>query len=278
MLRADALTLSGWLHDAEEVLRTAGCPSPRFDAERLAAHGLGLAWGDLWTRLRDELDPARLDGLLDRRRSGEPFGYIVGSVVFCGIEIECGPGVLVPRPETETLVDVALELIAERESPVVVDIGTGTGAVAIAIARARPDAEVWAADLSQDAVRYAERNVRGTNTRVRVVQGDLYDALPTELERRCDLVVSNPPYVPLGAEVGFDVGAEPHEAVYAGPVGDEMLKRLADGAARWVSRGGHIAYEIGSPSQGRYDLPEDFGPWTTRFDHTGRPRVVWARR
>ena len=277
MLRADT-SVAGWLSAAEALLRDAGCESPRHDAERLAAHGLRVTWSQLWSRMRDSIDPAPLDVLLERRRAGEPLGYILGSVVFYGIELECGPGVLVPRPETETLVDVALELIDGCEAPIVVDIGTGTGAVAIAIARSRPDARVWATEKYRNALHYAERNVLRTQSRVEILQGDLYDALPRSLEGRCDLVVSNPPYVPADAVVPADVLAEPREAVFAGPTGEEVLRRLADGAAAWVAPGGAIAYEIGSPDQGRYALTDDFGLWNTRNDQTGRPRVVWARR
>lgn len=280
MLQADTLSLAAWLHAAEEVLHEAGCASSRYDAERLAAHGLGVTWGELWARMRDPIEPEQLDGLLDRRRSGEPLSYILGSAVFCGIELECGPGVLVPRPETETLVDVALELITGREAPVVVDIGTGTGAAAIAIARSRPDADVWATEASHHALPFAQSNVSRTEQHVKVVQGDLYDALPSSLRGRCDLVVSNPPYVPAGADVPPDVLAEPHVAVFAGPSGDEVLRRLARDAHEWVAPGGAVAFEIGSAEQidaVAHEL-DGFGPPDVRSDHTGRPRVVWARR
>lgn len=279
MLRADTLTLTEWLHAAEDVLHEAGCASPRHDAERLAARGLDVTWSELWARLREPIDPAPLDAVLDRRRLGEPLAYILGSSVFYGIELECGPGVLVPRPETETLVDVALELISDRDAPTVVDIGTGTGAVAIAIARSRPDARVWATEKYRDALRFAQINVRRTRARVNVVRGDLYDALPASLRGRCDLVASNPPYVPDGADVPSDVLAEPREAVFAGR-GDDVLRRLARDAHNWVAPGGAVACEIGSAEQigaVAHEL-DGFGPPDVRSDHTGRSRVVWARR
>ncbi len=279
MLRTDALTLADWIRNAEALLDGARCASPRHEAERLAAHGLGVTWGELWTRLRDPVDREVLDVLLERRRSGEPLAYILGSVVFCGVELECGPGVLVPRPETETLVDVALELIASQRAPVVVDIGTGTGAIAIAIASARPDAFVWATELSEPARRYAERNIVRSGLNVALVSGDLFDALPANLRGRCDLVVSNPPYVPAGADVPPDVLAEPRGAVFAGPRGDEVLRRLARGAHQWVGPCGAFAFEIGADEQAEAVADElrGFGPVGVRTDHIDRPRVVWAR-
>jgi release factor glutamine methyltransferase len=284
MLRqTDTLALSDWLRIAEAALTRAGYQSARHDAERLAAVGLGIEWGELWARLHECIDlpmGSELDALVARRRLGEPLAYITGSVVFYGIELECGPGVLVPRPETETLVDVALELIADRKAPVVVDVGTGTGAIAIAIARQHPDAIVWATEMYSDALRYAERNVMRLGSPVKVVQGDLLRALPGGLHRRLDLIVSNPPYVSFGAAVGLDVRAEPRKAVFAGPVGDEVLRRLAAEASEWAAPYGAIALEIGTPEQAgsvRSEL-RDFGPVHVRRDHTDRPRVVWARR
>jgi release factor glutamine methyltransferase len=277
MLRADAPTLSGWLRLAEESLRESRCPSPRFDAERLAAHALGVHWGEIWTRMREPIERNRLDDVLSRRVSGEPLAYIVGSALFCGIELECGPGVLVPRVETETLVDVALELIAEYEEPIVVDIGTGTGAVAIAIAKARPDAQVWATDKYWNALRFAERNDLRLHTGLNIAQGDLFDALPRTVRGRCGLVVSNPPYVAAGADVAYDVRSEPNEAVFAGPVGDEVIRRLAGAAADWVAPDGAMALEIGSGDQAGIRW-HGFGVPQVRFDNTRRPRVVWARR
>ncbi|MEX2392996.1 MAG: hypothetical protein WD826_00820, partial [Actinomycetota bacterium] len=143
--RSDLTTVGTRIRTATEQL--ADVASPRHDAERLVAHVLDVTWSDLWSRTDDELSPdvARaIDGAIDRRASGEPLGYILGSAVFYGYEIECGPGVLVPRPETETLVDVGLRLIADIAEPVVVDIGCGSGAIAIAIAKKAPHARVIA--------------------------------------------------------------------------------------------------------------------------------------
>ena len=283
MLRADTLTLTEWIRDAERSLARAGVSSPRNDAERLAALGLGLQWGDLWTRLRqpiNETSRSRLANVLERRSAGEPLAYIVGSVVFYGTEIMCGPGVLVPRPETETLVDVALELIAERREPIVVDIGTGTGAIAIAVAGARPDARVWGTDASSPALSYAARNVERLGVRVELLHGDLCRALPDNLVGSVDLVVSNPPYIADVAVLPADVLAEPADALRAGPLGDEVLVRLIGEVAPVLNARGALAVEIGTHDQAA-SLASALRGFTVvgvRDDRNGRPRVVWAKR
>lgn len=270
------------LRHARERLADGGTLAPRAEAERLVAHVFGTRWGELWTRLSDPLDQLsfdRLDRVLDRRLAGEPVAYIEGTAPFWGMEVACGRGVLVPRPETETLVEVALELIGAVDRPVVADVGTGTGAVALAIARERADAEVWATDLSDEALRWARRNASRWAPKVRLARGDLFAALPGRLRGRLDLVVSNPPYVPDGAELPLDVSSEPRVALRAGPVGDELLLRLCAGATPWLREGGALACEVGTPEQARTveDAVRAFAETGVRHDLVGRPRVVWGR-
>jgi release factor glutamine methyltransferase len=278
-------TLSAWLKRTAARLAACGIQAPSHDARRLAAHGLGEPWSAIWSRLREPMSGpmlAGLDALTDRRARGEPLAYIEGGVVFAGLELRCGPGALVPRPETETLVDVALGLLGERSAPVVADVGTGTGAVALAIAAARPGAEVWAADASPQALEYARANVRRTGLPVRVASGDLFGALPSVLRGGIDVVVANPPYVSeTEAEtLPPDVRAEPREALVAGPTGDEILLRLVGEAPAWLRPDGALALEVGTPEQAAR-LEARLTDWAdrgVREDHTGRPRVVWARR
>jgi len=267
--RRAAATLSAWIAHASERLGDAGSPSPRAEAERLAAHALGVGWSDLWPVMRDAVDTTALDTVLARRMDCEPLAYIVGSVVFYGLEIECGRGVLVPRPETETLVDVALELIADAIEPAVCDVGTGTGAVAVAIAARRPDARICATDTSTDALAWAGRNIARHGVGVEVVHGSMPHG-------GVDLLVSNPPYVADGTPLPPDVMAEPHEALFAGPCGDEMLVRLAADAERHRA----VALEVGTPEQAETveRLLAQHGATGVRQDHTGRARVVWMRR
>jgi release factor glutamine methyltransferase len=192
--------------------------------------------------------------------------------VFYGLELECGPGVLVPRPETETLVDVALELLADVASPVVADIGTGAGGIALAIASKRPDAEVIATDISEDALAFARRNASRLDLEVSFMAGDLLDALPDDVRGRIDLIASNPPYVPDGAGLPDDVYAEPSVAVFGGEIGNDLLHRVVAGAGEWLRPGGALVMEIGELYQA------DVLPGAeVRNDHTDRPRVIWRR-
>jgi release factor glutamine methyltransferase len=276
MVKAEAFPfgLQAWLHMATRRLGQAGLVTPRVDAERIAAHGLGLSWGDLWTR-GDKLDDAtttKLNRLLERRVAGEPLAYIEGSRGFYGLELACGPGVLVPRPSTETLVDVALELIEKTERPVVVDIGTGTGAIALAIASQRGDAEIVATDISEEALVFARRNASTLGLDVWFARGDLFEAVPGELRGRVDLIVANPPYVPDDSGLPNDVRAEPSVALFGGPLGEDVSRAIVAEAPAWLTEGGAVALEIGDGWQAEV-LPNA----TLRNDLEGKPRVVWRR-
>jgi release factor glutamine methyltransferase len=250
----------------------------------MAAHALGCSWSELWSRLAQPLEAAtrsRLERLLARRAEGEPLAYLLGTAVFYGLELECGPGVLVPRAETEVLVEVTLELLENRPGPFVVDVGTGTGAIGLAVASQRADARVWATDRSPDALGYARRNAARLGLAVHLVAGDLLSPLGAEAKGTVDALVSNPPYVPAGRTdlLAPDVLAEPAEALYAGPRGDEVMLRLADEAPGCLAPGGVFVCEVGTPVQAA-TLLERLGTWDAagvRDDLNGRPRVVWAR-
>ena len=279
MARAESFWNGGsvrwWLGGACERLGAAGVMTPRYDAERLAAFALGIRWSELMVRLDERVDAPTtrtLNRVLARRAGGEPLAYIEGVRGFYGLELGCGQGVLVPRPETETVVDVALELIEGVTSPVVVDIGTGTGAIALAIASVRPDAEIVATDVSDEALAYARDNAKALGLDVWFATGDLFDAVPRELRGRVDLIVSNPPYVRDGAELPADVRAEPAIALYAGPDGTDVLRRIAADACGWLKPGGAIVLEIGDVQQSSV-----LTDGAVRNDLSGRPRVVWTR-
>jgi release factor glutamine methyltransferase len=138
---------------------------------------------------------------------------------------------------------------------------------------------VWATEVSAGALRYAETNVLDSGLGVRLVQGDLLDALPARLHGTCDLVVSNPPYVPSGSSAPREVLAEPHQAVFAGPCGDELLRRLAGDAPVWLAPTGCVALEIGSEDQADcVRASAEFRDVAVRSDLGGRPRVAWGRR
>jgi release factor glutamine methyltransferase len=264
-------------------LSAAGFSSARWEGERLVAHALGIEWGEIWVRLREdfgEQTSQKLDELVRRRVAGEPLAYILCSTTFFGREIAVGPGVLVPRPETESLVQAALDVVADVPDPRIVDIGTGSGAIAIALALERSGAEVWGTDASKPAMEWAERNVRSAGVDVQLVHGDLFEALPSRTRGVFDLIVSNPPYIAEGTDLPADVRAEPDEALFAGPEGNDVLLKLVDGSEAWLNSGGHLALEVGTPEQADVVVGA-LASWRdvrVREDRTGRPRVVSAHR
>jgi release factor glutamine methyltransferase len=204
--------------------------------------------------------------------------HLTGDERFRGITLEVRPGVFVPRPETELLVEHALSEVGDREDPVVVDVGTGTGAIALAVKDERPDATVFATDLSAEAVELARANAARLGLAVTVLEGDLLEPLPVDLRGWVDAVVSNPPYVP--AEDLQDLPAE----VRADPVlalvgGIDVYERLGTQASRWLRAGGVLAVEIdarlGDPVV--CALSAAFAEVRVERDLTGRDRVVLAR-
>src|SRR5262245_15946154 len=213
-----------------------------------------------------------------QRCAGTPVQHLTGEQAFRRITLDVRPGVFVPRPETEILVEHALSTLGEREDPVAADAGTGTGAIALAIKDERPDATVFATDLSTEAVELARANARRLGLSVTVCEGDLLEPLPAELRGWLDLIVSNPPYVPPGEIVDLpaEVRADPLLALAGGT---EVHRRLAEEAPRWLRSGGALAVEIDA-RQGE----EVAGLLSSRFarvrverDLAGRDRVVLAR-
>lgn len=223
---------------------------------------------------------ARMYGrALCQRCAGTPLQHLTGEQAFRRIVLDVRPGVFVPRPETEILVEVVLRLLGPEDGPVVVDVGTGTGAVALAVKDERPDATVLATDLSPEAVDLALANAARLELEVSVLQGDLLDPLPPELRGWVDLVVSNPPYVTPEeyGELPAEVRADPALALIGGT---PVYERLAEDAARWLRDGGLLAVEIGS---GQGDavvevLHRSFTDVRVEQDLAGRDRVATGRR
>lgn len=232
---------------AAEWLAGKGVPSPRLDADRLLAHVLGLQRLDLYLDLERPLIPAEVDAfreLVRRRGRREPLAYLLGSWSFRGLELAVDARVLVPRPETEWLVEQALRRIAQREAPHVLDVGTGSGAIAISIAVARPDATVTATDVSADALALARQNASTHDAAIDFRQGDLLEPVAGSL---FDLVLANLPYVGEGDQVDPEVsGFEPALAVYAPDAGRALIERLIDEVGPLLAPGGVLALELGS--------------------------------
>jgi release factor glutamine methyltransferase len=232
------------VHEVARELDEAGVPSPRVDAELLVADVLGLSRSELYSSDRalaaEEL--ARLSELVARRRAREPLAYVLGEWGFRRLVLAVDARALVPRPETEVVVERCLEALRGLEAPRVVDVGTGSGAIALAIADECPAARVVAVDLSEDALALAAENLRrtGLGDRVELRLGDLLDGLDGPF----DLVVSNPPYVPAAEydELQPEIRLfEPYEAV----VGDHVWERVARDALRLLRPGAALVLECG---------------------------------
>ena len=249
---------------------------PDHEVRRLLVAATGRHWTELI--LGTELDTTEVDrfnGFVERRRSDEPLQYIEGTASFGPIEVSVDPRVLIPRPETEQLFEIARDAV---DAPrVIVDLCTGSGNLAIALKAAFPSATVYAVDLSEDAVDVARANVRSTSLDVTVFHGDLFEPLPANLAGRVDLVVSNPPYIAEHELNGLPADVRDHEpvaALVAGPVGDEVLARIADAAPKWLAPGGIVACEIsefhGSVVAGHFSAVGG----EIRIDLSGKERFV----
>jgi release factor glutamine methyltransferase len=265
-------------------LEQKGVPSSRLDAEYLLAHVLRVKRLDLYLDHDRPLEPPEVDQLRElvlRRGRREPLAYVLGAWSFYGLELRCDARALVPRPETEVLVERALALLAGSEAPRIVDVGTGTGAIAIALAAHLPSASVTAIDLSPGALALAAENaeLNSLAERIELLEGDL---LGPVAGRQFDLVASNPPYVAPGAEVDPEVADyEPALAVFAGDGGNAIHERLATEAQAVLRPGGHLIAEVA----------EGQAPWLAAHlgrlgyesveitrDLRGVERVVDARR
>jgi release factor glutamine methyltransferase len=262
-------------------LAAHGVESPVETAETLLMRLLGTDRAGLYARSGGlDIRTARLFGrALCQRCKGTPLQHLTGEQQFMDLLLSVSPGVFVPRPETEVLVEAALALIQGVESPEVVDVGTGTGAVALAVKHERPDARVWATDVSEAAVTLARQNALRHGLEVGVRQGDLVDPLPADLAGRVDLLISNPPYVTRDEyeDLPPEVRAEPYEALVGGT---DVHGRLADLAMRWLKPGGWLVVEIGA-AQGpdvRGLMERGLEDVAVLPDLAGRDRVVRGRR
>ena len=266
---------------AAAYLERHGVDSPVPTAERLLAHVLETDRTGIYARDGLTTQEAKSFGrALCRRCAGEPLQHVTGEQGFRRLVLRVRPGVFVPRPETEVLVQVVLDALAEVRSPTVVDVGTGSGAVALAIADERPDAAVWATDRSPEAVALARENADALDLAVTAVEGDLLEPLPGTLGGKVDAVVSNPPYVSpeVRDSLPADVLAEPELAVFGGV---ELYERLFAQATGWLRPGGLVAVEIEEHAARdivRVAEAEGLEDLSVHPDLAGRDRVVRGRR
>ncbi|MCC5953755.1 MAG: peptide chain release factor N(5)-glutamine methyltransferase [Acidimicrobiia bacterium] len=284
----DTIPWRSLVAEVEHRLASAGIDTSHSEARWLLEEASGYSFGELVVdeRLRVTVGGMkRLNGMVERRLGGEPIQYVLGHWAFRSLDLFVDHRVLIPRPETEQVVEVALSALSGRSQPVVVDLGTGSGAIALAIASEHPTAQVWATDRSQAALDVATANLPGIGraaTRVRLVHGDWCAALPAELRGRVDLVVSNPPYVPDGAPLPESVVRwEPAEALRGGQRGLGPIGLILDSAPEWLAPAGALVVEC-SPEQAREvaSMATDAGLERPEIhsDLADRQRVVLARR
>ena len=292
-VRPQETTTTDWhllVRGALRRLAAAGVDSPRADAERLAAHVMGLDTGTALARILADAEAspeasARYTELVSRRAERVPLQHLTGEAFFHGVRLQVGPGVFLPRPETELLVEHALAAVAGIDRPVLVDLCTGSGAVAAALAHARAaagrPAEVHAVELDPDAHRWAARNLEPLG--VHLVLGDAVEAL-AELDGTVDAVTVNPPYVPEGQEpVQPEARRDPPLALYCGDAAGLRIPRaMAAAAARLLAPGGVLAMEHDEThGDGLVAALRQTGDWSEAAGHedlTGRPRWLHAVR
>jgi len=275
--------------EAIRILEVAGVSSPRTDAELIAAHVLGVERGRL--PLVPLVDPPVIDAigkLVAERAKRVPLQYLTGWAALGGITVAVGPGVFIPRPETELLLEWGLALLRGRAQPVAVDLCTGSGALALAVAQARPDAVVYAVDADVHALAWARHNADARadagDTPIRLYSGDVGDdTIFAELDGLVDLVLCNPPYVPPGGELPPEViDHDPPQAVFAADGGLAVIRQAVGTAARLLKPGGGLAIEHddthGSAVPALVAARKVLTDVRDHRDLAGRPRFVTARR
>lgn len=301
----DTVPWRAFLREATETLRAAGFASPDSDARRIVEQASGFEGADLALGLSE---PATVrgvtafDAMMARRLAGEPLQYVVGRWGFRTLDLMVDRRVLIPRPETEVVAGVAIDEIAriartasgdggadrvqrvDGRPLVVVDLGTGSGAIGLSVAVERHDAHVVLTDASTEALAVAQANLAGIGraaTRVRIAEGDWFDALPGDLVGAVDVVVSNPPYVAADDDLPPEVGDwEPTSALIAPDAGLAHLRIIVEGASSWLRPGGSLVLEM-APTQTETiaALAGERGYRDVEIVHdlSGRPRIVRAR-
>lgn len=281
-------TLQALLAWTTDYLAKKGIPSARLEAQVLLAHVLKCPRIELVARSTEvaaEADRAAFRELITRRIDGWPVAYLTGVKEFYLLKFEVSPAVLIPRPETETLVLEALRLLKPLRAPTVLDLGTGSGCIAVSIAHQKADARVAAVDISPDALDLAKRNAakHGVAERIDFRQGDLFAAVPAG--SAFDLIASNPPYVTPTELAGLAPDVRDHEprlALDGGPDGLAFYRRIAASVGSHLQPGGRVLVEIGATQndavRGLFTERTELEVEATLKDAAGLPRVVVAKR
>lgn len=287
LLDFPTVTILELIQKTTPFFEKAGVPTPRLDIEILLAHVLGLRRMDLYVQFERTLTEPELDRLrplVKRRAAREPLQHVVGTVEFCGVTLASDRRALVPRPETEILVERALALLPSEGAAAVLDVGTGTGAIALALLAARPMWNAVATDISPDALALARENAARAKLEARVEfrEGDLLAALKEG--EGFDLVAANPPYIPSGALAGLQAEVrdhDPHIALNGGADGLDLVRRLVAATPKALKPGGWFLLEIGHDQAtavaGLLKGPEWAG-LTFTPDLQGHRRIAEAQR
>lgn len=277
------MTIGEWLRRAQDVLAESGCPDPHVDSKWIAEDTLGLTRAELHFESERALDAATLEALeecLKKRVRGEPVQYILKSAYFMGLKFYVDNRVLIPRQDTETLVEAVIVALHEFPEPDVLDLCAGSGAIGLSVKTLIPSASVTLTDVSRDALEVARKNAHDLNAEVETCHGDLFRAVG---RRRFDLIASNPPYIPHGdlSQLQREVQCEPMLALDGGADGLEIYRRIASEAGEHLNPGGFLYLEVG------IGQAEDVLSLVTENiecaqagvlnDLNGIPRVVWAR-
>lgn len=277
------MTIGEWLRHAKDALAESGCPDPQIDSRWIAEDTLGLSRSEMHFETDRSLSPEeheRLEALLQRRVQGEPVQYLLNSACFMGLNFYVDSRVLIPRQDTETLVEAVIVALRQLEKPRMLDLCAGSGAIGLSVKTLVPGADVTLADCSRDALEVVRENARRLGVDVEIRHGDLFRAV---WHQKFDLIASNPPYIPTGdlPLLQREVQREPRLALDGGGDGLDFYRRIAADAPVHLNPGGSVYLEVGA---GQADAVRAL--LTERMecaeagvinDLNGIPRVVWAR-
>jgi release factor glutamine methyltransferase len=276
------MTVLEVLRSSTEYLKKHNIDNPRLNAEHLLAHVLGRTRMELYLEFEHTLNEAELAPLREvvrRRGQGEPLQHLLGTVEFCGLAFVCDQRAIVPRPETEELVELLESRIENRESRIV-DIGTGSGVIALTLAAKFPETKVYALDVSEDALALARSNAErlGLTARVHFFKSDLLQ----NISERFDLIVANLPYISMQdrRSLSSEVLHDPAIALFGGSRGDELIRDLIEQAPPHLQPNGLLALEVGvgqSELLREFLMQKNFHDIESKKDYSGTPRFLFAR-
>lgn len=270
------VTIDEWVVETSAILRKAGFEGGRMEAQILAGHAAGQSRSWVLAHGNETLPPG-VEPLLERRLNHEPLAYILGFREFYGRDYKVDRSVLVPRHETETVVETAMKTCKSFDGPVrVLDIGTGSGCIAVTLALELDNVEVTAVDISAEAIATAKENAKTLGAKVEFIESDLFHELP--LEEKFDVIVSNPPYIATTDEIAQEIRDwEPDPALWGGSDGLQFYHRIAIAARHYLTPKGRLVFEIGDEMSGAVKWTCEEEGWVLEEvvdDLNGMPRAA----